>query len=266
MINLKLAIILPALILALFSCSKEDSDPMDQPIVMAADNSWTDGSISAGVVQWYRVMADPTFTTLYVEWAEADFHGSSKSYMADIKVSAYMLDGETPYFEEKNNGYGEQARRFDLENEHEVLLKVELNDESRPGTFALRSTGTSSAGEIDYVSLTLGADWKKDTLMAGELLGYIVDCGSAERVSIIWAEAGSPEDGYTAEVMGSVFHLDGETPYEDLDKGKDFLNKNNSHSDDFKSIQVDPAEKSIKIHMAVNSAPGSFAIKVLPFE
>lgn len=177
-----------------------------------------------------------------------------------------MLDGETAYFEEKNNGYGEQTRSFALENEHEVLLKVEINEGGSPGTYAIRSTGTGYVGEITYMNLDLGAEWKLDTISAGEILGFMVDCGTVEKVSIIWAETDSPEEGYTADVMGSVFHLDGETPYKDLEKGKDFLNKNKSHSNDKKSIQVDASEKTIKIHMAVNSAPGSFAIRVLPFE
>ncbi len=264
--RINIGFLLGMLVLVIASCTKDDQDPQETPVAMAADNTWTDGSIAAGEVQWYKVMADASFTTLYVEWAEADYHGSSKSYTGDIKVSAYMLDGETPYFEEKNNGYGDQTRKFDLESEHEILLKVELNDESRPGSYAIRSTGTSNPGEVSYITLDMGDNWKKDTIMDGELIGYLVDCGEAEKVSIIWAEVDSPEEGYTAEVMGSVFHLDGLTPYKDLDKGKDMLNKNKSHSDDAKSIQVDSGEKSIKIHMAVNTGAGTFAIKVVPFE
>lgn len=253
-------------ILVLASCTKDDTDPQDTPVAMAADNTWTEGSLVAGEVQWYKVMADASFTTLYVEWAEADFHGASKSYTADIKVSAYMLDGETPYFEDKNNGYGEKIRSFALETENEALLKVELNDDARPGSYAIRSTGISNPGEVSYITLNMGDSWRKDTIMDGELIGYMVDCGEVEKVSIIWAEVDSPEEGYTAEVMGSVFLLDGVSPYKDLDKGKDFLNKNKSHSDDAKSIQVDATEKSIKIHMAGNTGPGTFAIKVIPFE
>ncbi|MDX2430291.1 MAG: hypothetical protein QNK35_05120, partial [Bacteroides sp.] len=124
----------------------------------------------------------------------------------------------------------------------------------------------SNPGEVSYIALDMGDNWKKDTIMDGELIGYLVDCGEVEKVSIIWAEVDSPEEGYTAEVMASVFLLDGSTPYKDLDKEKDLLNKNNSHSDDPKSILVETSEKSIKIHMAVNTSPGTFAIKVIPFE
>lgn len=254
------------LILLSGGCTKDDPDPQETPVAIAADNIWIDADIATGEIQWYKVMADASITTLYVEWAEADFHGPSKSYTADIKVSAYMLDGESPYFEEKNNGYGEKIRSLDLENEHEVLLKVELYDEARPGSYAIRSTGVSNPGEVSYIPLSIGDVWTKDTIMDGELIGYLVDCGDVEKVSIIWAEIDSPEEGYTAEVMGSVFYLDGETPYKDLVKGKDILNKNNSHSNDPKAVQVDTDEKSIKIHMAVNTSPGTFAIKVIPFQ
>lgn len=248
------------------ACTEEKPDPFEMPLGMAADNNWVDGELKGGESTWYKVMADESFTTLYIEWAEADFHGASKNYTGDIKVSAYMLDGITPYFEQKDKGYGEKAKSFPLDSENEVLLKVELNDENRPGTYAIRATGTSDIGDIVYTSLPVANEWTTDTITDGEVKGYLVDCGEIEKVTIIWAEAGSPEAGYTADVMGSVLHLDGQTPYADLGNGKDLLNKNKSQSDDPKSIQVDEVEGSFKIHIQVNTAPGSYAIKVIPFE
>lgn len=245
-----------------FSCTKDDPQPDNQPVEINADNSWVEDEISLDEVLWYKVIAEETYTTLYIEWAEADYHGTSRSYTGDIMVSAYKLDGSTPYFENKNKGYGGDIRSFPIEDEHSVLLKVELNDETRPGTFAIRSTGTSGSGDITYKKLDLGSSWTDGSIIEGETIGYEVDCGNASKVKIIWAETDSPESGYTAEIKGSVFHLDGETAYQDLGNGKDIINKNKSHSDDPKYIEVDPAEKKIKIHIMVNTLPGTYAIKV----
>lgn len=255
-----------ALVFAGQSCTQEDPDPFDSPVAFPADNNWVEGALSAGEIVWYKVTGDESFTKLYIEWAEVDHHGESRNYTGDIKVSAYMLDGETPYFEEKDNGYADKSKSFQLEGEHEVLLKVELNDDSRPGTFAIRAQGTSAAGDVTYTTLSVEYNWTDSTIADGEVIGYLVDCGCYEWVSIIWAEAGSPEEGYTADIKGSVLFLDGETPYADLGNGKDILNKNKSQSDDPKSIHVDITENAFKIHIQVNTAPGSFAIKVIPLE
>jgi hypothetical protein len=262
---LKPAVLIVFFILA-YSCTKDDDEQEILPMEFQADNKWIEDEITAGEITWYKVLGEEAFTTLYIEWAEADHHGESRSYTGDIKVSAYMLDGITPYFENKNKGYGAETRSFDLEEEKDVLLKVELNDPEKPGTFAIRSTGTSDVGEVSYEVLATGDTWTEASIADGETKGYKVNCGDQIKVQIIWAEVDSPEKGYTAEIKGSVFHLDGETPYADLGNGKDILNKNKSHSDDPKYIQVDPSEKEIRIHIMVNTKPGTFAIKVVPME
>jgi len=82
-------------------------------------------------------------------------------------------------------------------------------------------------------------------------------------VYIIWAEAGSPESGFTADIMGSVFKSDGTTLYKIVDNGKDFLNKSNSASDNPKAITVDAVDKIVKIQITKETAVGTFAIKVI---
>lgn len=247
------------------SCSKDDdNNPINDPIptVIQADNEWHTDSLVKGEIKWYKVMGDPTFVTLVVEWSEADYHGTSKSFTADIKVSAYHLDGVTPYFENKDNGYGENAKSMELSAEKEVLVKVELNDETRPGTFAIKSTGTT-ANEVTYETLTISNTWTETTIAEGQVKGFQVDCTGKAQVYIIWAEAGSPESGYTADLMGSVFKSDGTTLYKIVDNGKDFLNKSNSASDNPKAIAVDASDKIVKILIAKETAVGTFAIKVV---
>lgn len=257
-----IAAILPCF---LISCSDDDTDTKEEePTVFQSDNSWLEDEITVGQELWYKVVADETFTTLYVEWAEADAHGEDRNYTADIQVSAFMLDGESPYFEDKDNGYKDKIRSFALDTEKQVLLKVTLTEAKQAGTFAIRSTGTGLV-DLEYIDLAIGDSWTKGEIADGETIGYLVDCGSAEQVKIIWAEFDSPEsgDGYTADIVGSVFHLDGETTYRDVAKDKDFLNKNKSHSDDPKIVAVDTNEGKIKLHIGVGTQAGTFAIKVI---
>jgi hypothetical protein len=246
------------------SCSNDNDNPINDPIptVIQADNEWHTDSLVKGEIKWYKVTGDPTFITMVVEWSEADYHGTSKTFTADIKVSAYQLDGVTPYFENKDNGYGENAKSIELSAEKEVLLKVVLNDEVRPGTFALKTTGTT-ANEVTYETLTISDTWTEATISEGQTKGFQVDCTGKTQVYIIWAEAGSPETGYTADVMGSVFKSDGTNLYKIVENGKDFLNKSNSGSDNPKAIAVDATNKIVKIQIAKETAVGTFAIKVV---
>ena len=251
-------------LLVFSSCSKEDTEPEKLPLELNADNTWMEGEISPDEIIWYKVIADESFTILYVEWAEADYHGQSRSYTSDIKVSAYQLDGLTPYFENIDIGYGQKTRSFPFADEPEVLLKVEINDITKPGTYAIRSTGTGDEGDIVYHELNPGIEWTDTTISEGESHGYLVDCSDHIRVKIIWAEADSPEEGYSADIKGTVLYLDGESPYTDLGNGKEIVNKNKSHSDDPKTIEVDPTEKKFKIHISVNTVPGTYALKIEP--
>ncbi|MGD9993499.1 MAG: hypothetical protein AB7S69_09390 [Salinivirgaceae bacterium] len=259
--------VLFALLIVMASCSKDDPiEPEQLPINLPADNNWIDTSLTVNQTLWFKVTDAETFTTLYVEWAEADFHGSTKSYSGDAKVSAYAMDGITPYFQEVSNGYKDDKQEIALSSEKEILIKVELADVTRPGTFAIRVTGTATL-DLVYKKLTLDDTWDVDTIAAGETIGYSVDCGDTPLVQIIWAEVDSPEgptEGYTAEIIGSVFYKDGITPYKQYGKADDFLNKNNSHSDNPKAVEVDQTEKKIKIHIAVGTKHGTYAIKVIP--
>ncbi len=254
-------------LLVLASCSTDDPiEPEQRPINLPADDSWVDTTIEVNQTLWFKVTDAETFTTLYIEWAEADFHGTTKSYPGDVKVSAYAMDGITPYFQDVNNGFKDDKQKIALNTEKEILIKVELADLTRPGTFAIRVTGTATL-DLVYKKLTLGDTWDVDTIAEGETIGYSVDCGDTPLVQIIWAEVDSPEgptEGYTAEIIGSVFYKDGITPYKQYGKTDDFLNKNNSHSDNPKAVEVDQTEKKIKIHIAVGTQQGTYAIKVIP--
>jgi hypothetical protein len=134
------------------SCSKdENNNPSNDPIpmVIQADNNWNDSTINVNETVWYKITGADAFNTLYVEWADADSSGTSKLYTGDIKVSAYMLNGITPYFENVSKGFKDKKQEISLATEKEVLVKVELNDPTSPGTFSIRSTGVSNGRCLD---------------------------------------------------------------------------------------------------------------------
>jgi len=259
----KFSFALLILTVALASCNKEDSDDNSDntPTSMQADNNWFEDEIAANEVKWYKITGEETFNTMYIEWAEFDNHGQDRDYSANIVVSAYQLDGETGYFEAKDNGYKDKKKSIDLGIEKQVLVKVEIGDENLAGTFALRSTGTGVM-ELEYTELELEADWTEMSIEEGETLGFSVDYTTQQAITVIWAEVDSPETSYTANVMGSVFKKDGETPYKQLGRDDDFLNKNKSHSTDPKAVEVDLEENKIKIHITEAGSAGTFAIKV----
>lgn len=252
-----------SILLFLSSCIENEIDnDSNGEVISIVENEWYEADFSDPQEKWYKLDAAETATKMSIEWAEKDYHGEKRSYTADIIVSAYMLDGVTPYFEEKNNGYGASAKTIDLSGEKSVLLKVQLNEASTNGTFAVRFLGINDAGNIEFIDISLSSDPVEGSIVEGESIGYSVHCGDVKKVKIIWLEEGSTETGYTAEIMASVFHVDGTTPYKELENGKDIVNKNNSRSDDPKIIEVIPTEEKIKVVVNVNSMAGTFALIV----
>lgn len=246
---------------AFISCSDDEdmTDPI--PTEINADNKWVEDEIKLNGEMWFKITCDAGSTTAYIEWAENGAHGEDRNYTGDVMLSAFQLDGVTAYLENKDNGYGEKAKSFALaNNESEFLVKVVVGATETPGTFALRANATSVV-TVEYADLEMKDEWTEGNIADGEILGFKVKYTGQKKIAVVWAETETPESGYTADVIVSVMHADGTTPYKDVDKNKDFLDKNKSHSNDPKFIMTDPDEKNIKIHVK-NTTPGSFAIKV----
>jgi len=251
-----------ALTLGFVSCSEDDEIIETLPIDIQADNQWVEDEIALDGEIWYKVTCAAGSTTAYLEWAEASGHGESKSYTGDVMLSAYQLDGITPYIENKDNGYGGSAKSFALaNNEVAYLVKVTIGGTSTPGTFAIRANATAVLS-LTYIDLAIGDTWTTATIAQDQIIGYKVNYSGQKKLAIMWAEAGSPEAGYTANILGSVFKKDGQTPYKDVANNKDFLDKENSASNNPKYILTDTAENNFKIHLK-NTTPGTFAIKVV---
>lgn len=251
--------------LAFISCNDNSEIADIVPIDINADNKWVEDEITTNGELWFKFTCDVGSTTAYIEWAENGAHGEGRNYSGDVMVSAYQLDGITPYIEDKDNGYGDKAKSFPLgNNEVEFLVKIVVGESGTEGSFAIRARATSVIS-VEYTDLNIGDTWMDGTISKDEILGYKVKYSGEKKLAVIWAEIDTPEAGYDADIMVSVLKNDGITPYKDVDKNKDMLDKNKSHSDDPKYILTDSGEKNFKIHVK-NTTPGKFALKVFEVE
>ncbi len=253
------------LTMAFVSCLQEKDLETPVPTDVAADNTWVEDKIHANAEIWYRISCSPGSTTAYLEWAERGAHGEDRNYTGDVMISAYQLDGLTAYIEDKDKGYGEKVKSFSLaNNEVAFLVKVVPGASGVAGTFALRAKA-SGVISVDYTNLAIEDKWTDGNIASDEILGYKVKYSGQKKLAVIWAEIDTPETGYTADVIVSLMKADGTTPYKDVEKNKDMLDKNKSHSNDPKYILTDPNEKNFKIHVK-NTTPGNFAMKVYEVE
>ncbi len=262
-----IAILMMAIIIIFTSCDENNPNPEPtpvQPILMTLGADWQIDTItSASQEKWYRVNA-PTSQKLYVEWAESQHQGSGYNHTADIKVTAYKLNGEDIYFEDVDNGYGAEAQEINLTDESSILIKVTAN--TTIGTYGIKVYESGTAN-ITYTEINAAHLWITDlSIEVGETKGFLVNATGAEALQIVWAEYNSPESGYTADIKGSVYKMDGETPYTQRDNGKIFVAKDKSHSDNPKSIVVDQTEGRVKVHIQLNDDqnPGTFALNIAP--
>ncbi|WP_075589927.1 hypothetical protein [Labilibacter marinus] len=264
--NLFIRLFFLASVVTFASCTKDDVNPDVKPTEMTSDNKWVEDEIKVGDELWYKVTCDAGSTTAYVEWAESAGQGEDRDYTGDVKISAFLMDGITPYIEDKDNGYGDKIKSFPLAiGEVNFLIKVTIGGTETPGTFALRAK-TTSVITVDYADLEVSETWTELTIKQDEILGFKVKYDGSKHLAIVWKEVDSPDAAgeYTADIMGSVLHADGTTFYKDVAKGKDFLDKNKSHTGDEKYILTEADDKNIKIHIK-NTIPGSFALKVYEY-
>lgn len=263
--KLRLAFIVAITVITVSSCSKEEIiDPIDNPVDIELSSEWEEGILDSENSEiWYRVQIGEDVNQVYIEWSEKDFHGPSRDYSADIIVDAYWLDGETEYFVDKNNGYASSVKLISVSSGSGLLIRVK-GHENEIGSFALKVYEKDEAGEIELIELNIGDDWHVTNIAVGEILGFLIKGGSIDQnVKIQWAELYSPGSEYTAEIKGSVYMLDLETPYLQSDNGKNFIGKDKSHYTNPKSIILDQGETEFVILINLNdpSKPGSFAIQ-----
>ena len=248
------------------SCTKETLDfSSDNPIDIVLSNDWVENSVDAVQTEvWYRVAIGTEVSQVIVEWAELDFHGKSRDYTADIIVDAYWLDGETEYFVDNNNGYGEDSRLISASSTSGLLLRVRMNNNT-PGTYALKVIEKEDGGEVELVEINVGSDWASYNITEGETLGFLVKGGKEDQeLNVQWSEFDSPEEGFSADIKGSVFMLDQTTEYKIVDNGKSFIGKDASHSDNPKAIKLDKGETDFVVIITLNdpTKTGNFAIQI----
>lgn len=266
MINFRIAALVLGMTLLFVSCTDESDDNGDSALIpteMEDDGEWYEDEIATSEVLWYKVSCDANATAVTLEWSELEAHGEDRDYTADIVVSAYQMDGVTAYIEDKDNGYKESGKTFDLGNgEVQFLVKVLINsDNNTAGTFALRVKSQSDI-TVTYTDLSIGANWNDSTIAVGEVIAYKVKYTGEKLLKVYWAESGTPEEGYTADISGSVLNKDANAYYAVYANGSGyFQDKKKSHSDDAKVILTNAEEGNFKIHITGVTA-GTFAIKV----
>lgn len=263
---LRLVLFVTCILSITFSCTKEDLDHgFEDPKDVELSTDWLEDSLSETQKEiWYRYSIDPDVSSVYIEWSEKDYHGSSRDYSADILVDAYWLDGETGYFTDEDNGYGADVQQINVSSGSGLLIRVKLN-ELLTGTYGLKVYEKSGSGEIELIELHVGDGWYDGTIAEGETLGFLIKGSSANQELVInWAEFNSPEDGYSADIKGSVYKLDQETAYLIADNAKSFVGKDKSHSDNPKSIVLDQGETEFVVLISLNdpSKPGNFALQI----
>ncbi len=252
--------------LMISSCTKEElNQSFENPIDLELSVEWLEDSVSQEQTEiWYRCAIGSDVSQVIVEWSELDFHGSSRNYTGDVLVSAFHLDGETSYFLDEDNGYGIDSHLINLSAETGLLIRVKKKEEFS-GTFALKAFEKINSEEIVLTEVEVGDSWLEGTIGSGEILGYRIKGGlEGQELIVQWSEFDSPEQGFTADIKGSVYRLDQETPYVQAENGKNFEGKDSSHSDNPKSIVLDAGETEFIVIISLNdpSKPGSFAIQV----
>lgn len=263
---LRLVLFVTGILLITFSCTKEDLDHgFEDPKDVELSTDWLEDSLSITQNEiWYRYSIGPDVSAVFVEWSEKDYHGSSRDYTADILVDAFCLDGETGYFTDEDNGYGADAQQINVSSGSGLLIRVKLH-EDMTGAYGLKVYEKSGSGDIELIELYVGGEWHDSTIAEGETLGFLIKGSSAnQELSINWAEFNSPEEGYSADIKGSVYKLDQETAYLIADNAKNFVGKDKSHSDNPKSIVLDQGETEFIVLISLNdpSKPGNFAIQI----
>jgi len=252
-----------------FTACTDESDPVVQPVTPPATDSLlllsqTGSLATVGDSLIYEAEVK-TATRMSIAWIES---GSTDNggETADIKVSVVKMDGVTPYKQIGNNknflnidnsATATPKEIYADQSETKFKIKVKLNSESsKPGSFKII---------VKENPLILATD---DTLATvQDLKVYEINVKNATKVEVYWKELGTTESGNdkTADIQGSVYKLDGTTPYIIIDNQKPFVDKDKSSYDNPKSVLIDQGESKIKVQiapLASNPNIGTYALYV----
>jgi len=251
-----------------FTACTDESDPVVQQVTPQADSllllSQTGSLTAVGDSVIYEADVK-TATKMSVAWIES---GSTDNggETADIKVSVLKMDGVTPYKQVGNNknfvdidnsATATPKEIYADQSETKFKIKVKLNTtSSKPGNFKII---------VKENPLIFAAD---DTLKTvQDVKSYEINVKNAAKVQVYWKELGTTESGNdkTADIQGSVYKLDGNTPYIIIDNQKPFVDKDKSSYDNPKSILIDQGENKIKVKiaaLATNPNIGTYSLYV----
>ncbi len=275
--RIMLSVFVMFFIAVIAGCGKDSSTAPSGPdyISLELGTAGNQCTLSTDDAVWYSVDCGGA-TTMQIVWEDSE--SSDEAGLADILVSVYQMDAATPYkiisnnkdFVDKTNSTFDNPKQISLDKgESTILIKI-MGDPLTtsgviPGDFTIRVTDVS---DIDPETISLGV-WHEDSLAEGETDWFEVSSGTASTLTVMWKELESPEGtGYTGDIIGSVYYADAATPYIIVDNNKEFENKDKSHTDNPKSINVEN-NAVVLIKIALNPdhiggpQAGSYAVCVV---
>jgi len=248
--RIMLSVFVMFFIAVIAGCGKDSSTAPSGPdyISLELGTAGNQCTLSTDDAVWYSVDCGGA-TTMQIVWEDSE--SSDEAGLADILVSVYQMDAATPYkiisnnkdFVDKTNSTFDNPKQISLDKgESTILIKI-MGDPLTtsgviPGDFTIRVTDVS---DIDPETISLGV-WHEDSLAEGT--------------------------GYTGDIIGSVYYADAATPYIIVDNNKEFENKDKSHTDNPKSINVEN-NAVVLIKIALNPdhiggpQAGSYAVCVV---
>lgn len=134
-------------------------------------DSWVEGALSAGEIQWYYFNANNG--EVYNIFFDDSWEGSG-SYDSIIRVSAYREDQTTAYFEDAIDGYiiPKQLSATDTEK---VYIKVALDQPEFAGDFAIKVEDQATPAAFYYIeTFPNGSGNNADTVL------YVYDEGLSQ--------------------------------------------------------------------------------------
>jgi fibronectin type 3 domain-containing protein len=118
----------------ILSAEVSDTPPAAESVTALTHNTWTDGTLAAGDVHWYKFDASAG-VSCRIQWD--DSYQGSGTYSCDVKVSAYRDSDGTAVFSSADSGYA-SPRTVSVSASDTIYVRVEGYGLSNSGTYAVR--------------------------------------------------------------------------------------------------------------------------------
>lgn len=248
-----LALVVISLI-ALSSCEKDPKlEQKYLDLEMLAD--WQDFEIGENEEIIFKVTITNE-TGIDLDWQDVLSMKDGESYTGDIIVSAYRPDGITPYFEDKDSGYKDDAETITIEDGDTQVIIIVKPKAGKAGSFTIRARGINDDLVVTDPKTITFDDWTAKNVDAGGYKWLKVDCGNIDDIEVMWKEFDRQETGenFTADITVSVYSEDLATQY--------LEEKNHGYDGDARIFTLTPDTSSILYIRVTGVISGSYSIRV----